>query len=139
MTDTPALPAPDPDINPETVEFWRATTEGRLLLSHCPDCDTYIWYPRAICSACHHSGTEWVEATGRGQVYSFAVTRRGQGDYRDAAPYVLAYVELEEGPRLLTNIVETDPGTVTVGQAVEVVFHPTRVDAALPRFRPVPD
>ena len=76
-----------------------------------------------------------VEASGRGTVYSYTINHRGQGDYRDLA-YVLAYVELEEGPRVLTNIVDCDPIQVSVGQAVQVVFHPTSNGAALPRFRP---
>ena len=138
MTDTAerTLPAPPPMINVETKSFWDATTEGKLMLPRCNDCGTVIWYPRAFCPECSSFDLTWFEATGLGTIYSYTVNRRGQGDYRDLA-YVLAYVELEEGPRVLTNIVDCDVESVAVGQAVKVVFHPTSNGAALPRFRPV--
>lgn len=79
---------------------------------------------------------EWIEASGKGTIYSFSVTRRGQGPWRDAIPYVLAYVELEEGPRVMTNIVDCDQSALEVGHRVEVVFHDTGQGNALPRFKP---
>ena len=138
MTDTAqrTLPAPAPVVNAETRPFWDATAEGKLLLPRCADCDTVIWYPRAFCPECGSFTISWFEATGRGTIYSFTINRRGQGDYRDLA-YVVAYVELEEGPRVLTNIVDCDMEQLAVGQAVQVVFHPTSSGAALPRFRPM--
>ena len=138
MTDTAqrTLPAPPPLINSETKSLWDATTAGKLMLPRCNDCATVIWYPRAFCPECSSFDLTWFEATGLGTIYSYTVNRRGQGDYRDLA-YVLAYVELEEGPRVLTNIVDCDVESVVVGQAVKVVFHPTSNGAALPRFRPV--
>lgn len=133
-----ALPAPAPATNPETAQFWTATTEGRLLVKRCQDCDSLIWYPRAICPACSSLRTEWFEVSGRGSIYSYTVNYRGEGAYVAASPFVLAYVELDEGPRMMTNIVEADPAELAVGLPVEVVFHDTGQDAALPRFRPVP-
>ena len=130
------LPAPPPPVNPETREFWDAATEGRLLLKRCLDCGSVIWYPRAICPDCSSLRTEWFEASGRGQVYSYTVNRRGQGAYAAATAYVLAYVELAEGPRVMTNIVEADEADLAVGLHVEVVFHDTGKGTALPRFRP---
>jgi hypothetical protein len=121
-----------------TDPFWRATAAGRLLLQRCDTCGTVIWYPRGFCPDCGGSATSWEQATGRGTVYSFTVTRRGQGQWRDAGPYVLAYVELDEGPRLMTNIVDCDVDDVHVGQRVDVVFHDTGEGTALPRFRPAP-
>ena len=94
------LPAPAPAVNPETKEFWDATAEGRLLLKRCLDCGSVIWYPRAFCPECASMRTEWFPASGRGRVYSYTVNHRTEGAYKDAAPLVLAYVELEEG-RLL--------------------------------------
>ena len=85
---------------------------------------------------CRSTATSWFEGSGRGEVYSFTVMRQGQGAYRDAGPYVLAYVELEEGPRIMTNIVGADIRALTIGQPVEVVFHDTGEGTALPRFRP---
>jgi uncharacterized OB-fold protein len=133
---TPQLPAPAPNVNAETKPFWDATTEGRLILKKCHACGTVNWYPRTLCPACGSFDTAWIDASGRGTIYSFAVTRRGAGAYRDAAPYVLAYVELEEGPRMMTNIVDCDVDAIGVGDPVEVVFHDTGQGSALPRFRP---
>jgi uncharacterized protein len=133
------LPAPAPLVLPEIKQFWDATAEGRLLLPHCAECQTVIWYPRPFCPACASTNVEWIEASGRGTVYSFTVNRRGQADlsaYKEAGVYVLAYVELAEGPRMMTNIVECDPDTVKIGQAVELVFHDTGQGTALARFRP---
>ncbi|MBV9322598.1 MAG: Zn-ribbon domain-containing OB-fold protein [Chloroflexi bacterium] len=137
MTDTAAktLPAPPPQINVETKTFWDATAEGKLMLPRCNACQVVIWYPRLFCPECGSTDIGWFEASGKGTVYSYTINRRGQGDYRDLA-YVVAYVELEEGPRVLTNIVDCDVDQVSVGQAVQVVFHPTSNGAALPRFRP---
>jgi len=133
------LPAPAPLVLPEVRPFWDATAAGRLLLPRCAECQAVIWYPRPFCPACASTHVEWIEASGRGTVYSFTVNRRGQADladYKDAGVYVLAYVELAEGPRMMTNIVDCDPDTVRIGQAVEVVFHDTGQGTALPRFRP---
>lgn len=133
----PRLPAPVPPINPETRDFWDATRQGRLLLPRCDACATVFWYPRGACPECGSASLSWLAASGGGSIYSFSVTYRGQGEYEAAGPYVLAYVELEEGPRMLTNIVECDPEALSVGQAVELILHDTGGGAALPRFRPL--
>ena len=130
------LPAPAPPVNPETERFWDATADGVLLLKRCRACDATFHYPRARCPTCGAPDTEWFEASGRGTVYSYTATRQTGGDYADATPFLLAYVELEEGPRMMTNLVDCDPDEVTVGQAVSVVFHDTGDGNALPRFTP---
>ena len=133
------MPTPAPLVQPEVKVFWDATAQGRLLLPQCKACQTVIWFPRPFCPACGSVDVDWIEASGRGTVYSYTVNRRGGGDlpeYRDAGPYVLAYVELAEGPRVMTNIVECDPDSVAIGQTVELVFHDTGQGTALPRFRP---
>jgi uncharacterized OB-fold protein len=131
------LPAPAPTIQPETARFWAATLRGTLLLQRCSACGLFIHYPRFLCPACHGTDLDDVEATGRGTIYSYTVTSRGILEYKDAGQYVLAMVELDEGVRIVTNIVECDPADLAIGQSVEVVFHPTGGDGALPRFRPV--
>ncbi len=133
----PPLPAPAPPVNAETREFWAATADGRLLVKRCEDCDSLIWYPRAICPQCSSLHTEWFEVSGRGSIYSYTVNHRGEGAYQGLPPFVLAYVELDEGPRLMTNIVEAGGADLRVGLPVEVVFQDTSDGMALPRFRPL--
>jgi uncharacterized OB-fold protein len=130
------LPGLGPDVSQEDAPFWEAAAEDRLVLPKCRGCATVIWYPRGFCPQCHtSSGVEWVAATGRGTVYSFTVSHRGMGPWKDHAPYVIAYVELEEGPRVLTNIVGADPGAVRIGDPVQAVFQPAG-DTKVLRFRP---
>jgi len=133
------MATPVPVVNPEVKVFWDATAEGRLLLPKCQECAGLIWFPRPFCPQCGSLKIDWVQASGKGTIYSFTVNRRGAGDlveYKDPVPYVLAYVELEEGLRIMTNIVGCDPDSVKIGQAVEVVFHDTGQGSALYRFKP---
>lgn len=132
MTDQ--LPAPMPPITPETERFWDATRDEQLLLRECQECGRVYHYPREHCPTCASSNTGWTESSGRGTVYSMTVSHQGSTDYAEATPYVLAYVELEEGPRIMTNIVNCDPDSVSIGDSVSVVFHETDGNAALPRF-----
>jgi len=135
-----SMPTPVPAVQPEVKVFWDATAEGKLLLPKCNDCATLIWFPRPVCPSCGSFSIDWSQqASGKGTIYSFTVNRRGAGDlpeYREPVPYVLAYVQLEEGPRIMTNIVECEPESVKVGQAVELVWHDTGEGTALYRFRP---
>jgi uncharacterized protein len=135
VVEDPPLLAPAPPVTPDTREFWDATLEGRLLIRRCRACGEAIWYPRPICPFCHSTDTVWEEASGRGRIYTFTVVRRGAGRWAAESPFVLAYVELEEGPRMMTNIVDCELGEVEIGREVEVVFHRTAEAAALPRFR----
>lgn len=136
MTAHTELPTNAPPANFETQEFWDATARGVFLLKRCDDCGTVIWYPRFLCPDCHSTNTSWFEASGQGTVYSYTIPHRGQGPWREVAPFVVAYVELTEGPRVLTNLVEVEPADVEVGMAVEVVWHDTGEGSALYRFRP---
>ncbi len=136
------LPTPKPPVDPAIATYWNAANEGRLVLPRCRACSLVIWYPRSFCPDCSSRDIEWFDSTGGGSVYSYTVTRRGQGAYRDSAPYVLAYVELDDGPRVLTNIVDVDvespdQAEVFVGLRVVAVFDQVpETDTALLRFRP---
>ncbi|MBV9579476.1 MAG: OB-fold domain-containing protein [Chloroflexi bacterium] len=133
------LPAPAPVVLPEVKPFWAGTAAGELLLPTCQECQAIIWYPRPFCPECASTRVDWVAASGRGTIYSYTVNRRGVADlpaYRNAGVYVLAYVELEEGPRMMTNIVDCDPDSLKIGQPVQLVFHDTGQGSALPRFKP---
>jgi uncharacterized OB-fold protein len=136
MTEPTTLPTNPPPVTEETREFWDATARGVFLLKRCDDCSTVIWYPRFLCPDCHSTNTSWFEASGKGAVYSYTVPRRGQGPWRDVAPFIVAYVELDEGPRVLTNLVDVEPDAVEVGGPVEVVWHDTGEGRSLYRFRP---
>ena len=122
---------PAPLTNPETEPFWAAAREGKFLIRACTDCGKAHWYPRAVCPHCFSEKTEWREGSGRGTIYSVSVMKR--------APevYAVAYVTLEEGPTMMTNIVDCDFDTVAIGQKVTVTWRPTRDDGPpYPQFRP---
>lgn len=129
MDEHEARPSPQP--TPETLPFWRAAAEGRLLLRRCTTCAEVHYYPRPFCPSCG-GGTEWIEAGGRGVVHSYSVMRRAD------PPYVIAYVMLDEGVAMLTNIVDCDPDRVAVDQRVHVVFRATRDGTPVPMFAPSP-
>lgn len=131
------LPTPNPPVDPAIAEYWSAAADGRLVLPKCKDCGFVHWYPRPFCPDCSSRNIEWIDSNGDGEIYSFTITRRGQGAYRDAAPFVLAYVELDEGPRVLSNIVDADLESIAIGDRVTATFDPVPDEqAALLRFRP---
>lgn len=121
---------PDPNPNPETEAFWEATKDGKLMLRYCGDCGKTHWYPRAICPHCFSDNSEWREASGRGVIYTYSVTRRAD------PPYAIAYVTLEEGPTMISNLVDCSYDDLAVGQAVEVVFKQSEGGFAVPMFTP---
>ena len=129
------LPTPDVVRNPDAAAYWEGTTRGAVVLQRCADCEAVIWIPRAICPECWGQNLSTFEASGRGTVYSWTRTQKGLGDYKDAGPYLLAYVQLDEGPRLMTNLVGFD-GDPEVGAAVTAVFDTVTDEAALLRFAP---
>ena len=122
---------PAPESNPETKPFWDAAAEGRLLIKKCVTCGQVHFYPRAICPFCGSDKTEWVNASGRGTVYSYSVMRRVP------IPYALAYVTLEEGVTMVTNIVDGDLDAIRIGQRVTVAFKPSEGGPPVPMFRPM--
>lgn len=131
------LPVPIPQ--PESDFYWEKCKEGELWLRHCQACDSSYFYPRDICPECFSRDTDWVQSSGRGTVHTFAIVHRGPTPpFRDRSPYVPAVVELEEGARMPTNLVEVDPdpAVIKVGMAVEVVFEPLSDSISLPKFRP---
>jgi uncharacterized protein len=132
-----ALPVPSPLITPETKPFWEAAGQERLVLQRCPRCKEFIWYPRSLCPTCLSTELEWVTASGSGVVYTYTVVRMPEiPEYGPAAPYILAYVQLEEGPVVLSNLVDCDPGEVAIGDRLRAVFHHTEDGTALVRFAP---
>ena len=108
---TPFLPIADIEANHENQRFWDALHAGRIELPYCESCRTFVWYPRAICPSCHADVADWKVLPGTGHVYSYTIVAKGTGRWKDAGPYVAAYVQLDsgidgvEGPRILTNVV----------------------------------
>jgi len=131
-----SLPTDEPSRGRETAVFWDALDEGRFVLPRCDDCAHVIWSPRLFCPICHGTDVSWFDASGDGVVYSFTVARQSFGEWKDAVPYVIAYVELAEGPRVLTNVVDCDPDTLSIGDAVHLVHDRSPKGAAVYRFTP---
>jgi uncharacterized OB-fold protein len=131
-------PRPTPNVNPETEPYWEAAADERLLVQECQDCGLVYAYPRAHCPDCFSDDVEWIEAEGTGEVYTYTVSRQMSGWPEEDLPLILAYVELDEGPRITTNIVDCDPEDVEVGTSVEVQFVDTEDDSVgIPVFTPV--
>lgn len=127
-------PRPAPVLDPEMEPFWRATAEGRLTVQRCIPHGHVQLYPRAHCVVCR-GPVELVDASGRGTIYSLTII--GQNFSRSFAhliPYVVALVDLDEGPRLMTNIVGCDPDDVTIGARVRVRFEAVSDEASVPLF-----
>lgn len=117
-------------VNVENRPYWEAAGRGKLVVRKCNSCGKVHHYPRTICPHCHSSDTAFVEASGRGEIYSYSVTRQAN------PPYVIAYVTLEEGVTMLTNIVDCDPEGLRIGQKVKVRFLDAGEELALPVFTP---
>jgi hypothetical protein len=135
----PDYAGPVPVPTPETRPFWDAARRHQLCLQRCRVCGRHVFYPRAACPSCLAPDLEWRAVSGRGVLHTFTVAHRGLRNFPLGSPYVIAIVELEEGPRLMTNLVgvEPDPAKIRIGMPVEVVFEDVSADVTLPRFRPV--
>jgi uncharacterized OB-fold protein len=137
MTTQTAYAKPLPQPTPLTRPFWDAARQHRLSLQQCAACSQYIYYPRAVCPHCGGADLEWKDVSGRGTVYSHTVARRPTARaFEPDVPYVIAIVELAEGPHLTTNIIACSPDDVRVGMAVEVAFDDVTGDVTLVKFKP---
>lgn len=128
-----------PPISELTQPYWDAARKGELVVQHCRDCDQRSFPPRAHCPQCGSAELEWRKVSGRGTVYTFTVAHRPPHPvFAEQCPLVIAVVELEEGPRMISNVVGCDPADVEVGMAVRVSFEQIDdSDVALPVFAPV--
>ena len=130
------LPAAGLVVSTETRPFWEGCAAGELRLQWCGRCGSVIWYPRTHCPECMSRDLHWRVASGAGQIYSWTRVARGSGVWSETRSYLLAIVELAEGPRILTNLYADDDQEVAVGAAVAVVFDPAlESEFAIPRFR----
>ncbi|MDP6345704.1 MAG: Zn-ribbon domain-containing OB-fold protein [Alphaproteobacteria bacterium] len=131
-----ARPLPEPDA--DSAPYWQGCREHRLLLRRCTDCGGVQFPPGPRCPDCGARTHDWVEASGRGWVFSWIVVHHPvpREVYQDEVPYVVALIELAEGPRLAANIVGCEPAAISAGMAVTVEFEDVTEQITLPRFRP---
>ena len=127
---------PLPPISPDTKEFWEGLRRHQLLIQRCQDCGTYRHYPRPMCHNCNSMNGQWVKVRGRGKVYSWIVSHYTVHP-AFPTPYLVAIVELEEGVRMITNLVDTSPDEVYIGMPVEVFFEDVTEEITLPLFKPI--
>jgi uncharacterized OB-fold protein len=129
---------PVPRPSPETIPFWEAARAHRLLLPLCNHCGRFWFPPTQRCAHCLSADFVWRQARGTGHIYSFVVYHRVyHPGFEGAVPYVVAIVELDEGPRLITNIVGMSPDEVRCDMRVEVVFDESESGVAIPKFSPL--
>ena len=120
---------PSPPMSVENEAFWAAANEGRLMIPRCKDTGQFFWYPRNLSPFTLSNNVELVEASGKGTIYTYSVMRRADPQY------AIAYVTLEEGITMMTNIVDCDFDSLTVGQEVELDFYETENGQRVPVFK----
>jgi len=131
---TTARPLPKPTA--DTQAFWHAANQDQLVVQTCRDCGKPQFYPRGFCVSCLSDDLDWVPATGKGRIYSYTICRvPGHPSMADQVPYAMALVDLDEGVRMLAQIVDTALDQVAIGARVEVVFERISDDIQLPQFK----
>jgi uncharacterized OB-fold protein len=133
-TTTRALPVPTPATQP----FWDALGRHELTVQYCANCQSHVFYPRFSCPTCGDQGLAWVRVSGRAKLHSYVINHSAAPGFEKDVPYVIAIVELDEGPRMMTNLrdVAPDPLALELDMPLEVTFQ-TRGGFTLPMFRPV--
>ena len=127
------LPTPDDATRP----FWDAARDGRFLIKRCRACGRGHYYPRPFCPHCWSGDVEWEQASGRATLYTWSVVRQNDlPPWPERVPYVAAVVDLEEGPRAMTDIVDCDVETLRVDLPLQVAFREVGDDVTVPMFRP---
>lgn len=129
---------PGPTIDPDSAPYWQALIDERLIVKSCADCGKSHFYPRELCPHCHSDRLSWVDVSGLGEIYSYTVCHRPAGPaFAGETPYVVAIVELDEGPRMMSRII-ADWQAVRIGQRVKVRFERQSDDLTLPFFELAP-
>ena len=136
--DAVAYNKPIPPQGQHTKPFWEGAKAGKLMLPRCRDCNRVHWYPRLICPFCHSTNLEWIEGSGKGRLHTFAVQHRAFGGWAEEVPYVTAYIDLDEGDRMMTvlrGVDATKPEEIKIGTQVEVEFEQANDDTFIPFWR----
>jgi uncharacterized protein len=132
-----AIEKPLPAITEDGAPFWEGCRHRQLRVQRCTACGHLRWPPSILCPKCLAEGGEWTALSGRGTIYSFIIVHRPQHPaFFDDVPYNVAIVELDEGVRMHSNVVECANEELRVGLPVEVVFDERNEEITLPRFRP---
>lgn len=125
------LPTPECD----TLAFWQGARDGKLLIKHCVACGAYSYYPRPFCPRCWSERVEWFEASGDATLYTWSVIyANDQPPFRDRVPYVAAVVDLAEGPRMMTNVVDIPFDELRIGMPLRATFQPISDEFTIPVF-----
>lgn len=126
---------PTPDEFTET--FWEGARKGKLLIGRCSSCSKAHYYPRPFCPHCGSEEVSFEEASGAARLYTWSVVHQNDlPPFKERVPYVAAIVDLAEGPRMMTNVVDCDPGSLAAGMALEVTFQDIGEGYAIPVFKP---
>ena len=126
-----------PSFDEENRPYWEATKRHELYVQRCKDCGVMQFHPRVVCADCLSSNVQWVKSSGRGTIYTYSVTNQNPArGFRDSLPYVVAYVDLEEGVKMFANVVDCKPEEVKIGMPVEAVFDDVTPEVTLVKFRP---
>lgn len=124
-----------PTANADSAPYWNAAKEDRLVIQKCRDCGHLFFLPSHLCPSCWSDQKDWVDAKGAGTVHSFSIIHRAPlPSYRDDVPYVVALIDLAEGPRMMSNIVGEGALDVEIGSPVTMCFE-ERGDAKVPQFQ----
>lgn len=126
-------PAPRP--TELTAPYWRAANEGVLSIQQCRHCDQWQFFPRAFCTHCASDDVAWQQTSGRGKIYTFTINRKAANAFmKERLPYAVAIIQLDEGPRMMANIVNSDLTKIAIGVRVQVCFERLDDDISLPQF-----
>ena len=128
-----------PETRNAGATFWSKAAEGVLVVPKCTECGRTFWHPRPRCPHCGSERVDWIRASGRGTVHTYTVVRQSDDPYfKTKAPYAVAMIDLDEGVRIMTNIVDTPLAALAVGTRVEVLFEDAGGGIAIPLFRASP-
>jgi uncharacterized OB-fold protein len=126
---------PQPVSNADSLPYWNAARERRLVIRKCKACGALHFMPRHLCPVCWSDQLDWIDAKGAGQIHSFSVVHRASDPaFASRVPYVIALVELDEGPRMMANILGADAMLVAIGDRVHVTFEDRGDGALIPQF-----
>jgi|TARA_Y100000294_G_C8376234_1_gene264813 hypothetical protein len=137
MTNQYDKPVPIPENPAPTRPYWDAAKRHELVQPRCKRCNDFFWYPREQCPNCFSQDIEWVTVSGKGKVYAYTIVyQTGHPAFQEGAPHVLAAIDLEEGTRLISNVIGCPVEEVKIDMPVTVVFDDVTPEWTLPKFKP---